>query len=123
MRTLAEWLTVSGPTFNLLATIGAMFSLIWNTIAAFRTEPPWRRMYGVTAFFSLLYVAAWGSLVIDPLIDRAQWSEAVTPISLTSFFVIWSGPAAISIIHRRHRDEAIKEISTATKQAGTDDGR
>ena len=85
--------------FALLATAGALFSFCVNAYAAWTVREHHKtsmfRLLVFTAVYSLFYVGAWGVLAADQEIDRATWSETVTPFSLTSFFTVWVGAAAL----------------------------
>lgn len=76
-----------------LATIGAGWSLYWNAAAARRVvNRAFKITFALSAAFSAVFVVAWAALAAFPDLDRSVWSEAVTPFSLVSFFVVWSGP-------------------------------
>ena len=101
-------------SFELWATIGAAWATAWNLWAWHWAPMPWRRLYMVTAGFSAMYVVAWGWLVVSPGTDRGNWSEVVTPISLTSFFAVWASfPILSSIRNRRTRSAVAKVVSDA----------
>lgn len=76
-----------------LTTLGASVSLITNLLAAYKAPPAWRKMFLVVASFSLIYVIAWGWLLVFPDTDRGVWSASVTPASMASFFAVWTGPS------------------------------
>ena len=76
-----------------VATIGAGWSLFWNAAAARRVIHRGLKItFGLSAVFSAVFVAAWAAVAFVPDLDRSVWSEAITPFSLMSFFVVWSGP-------------------------------
>ena len=81
-----------------VATIGASWSMAWNTAAAIRiTHRAFRLTFAVSAVLSAVFVVAWGIIAVHPNVDRQVWSEAVTPFSLLSFFVVWSAPPLLHI--------------------------
>lgn len=94
--------------FVLVSTIGAAFSVVANVLGAARTPRPWSALQLITAAFSLLYVGAWGWLLIWPDTDRGVWSEHVTPVSAASFFVVWGIPGLVSYFHNQTPEEVVE---------------
>lgn len=82
------------------ASVGAGWSFVWNAAAARRvTYRAMRLTFGLSAAFSAVFVVAWGLVAVYPDLDRQVWSEAITPFSLASFFVVWSGPPLLHFFH------------------------
>jgi hypothetical protein len=51
----------------------------------------WHMFVGIGSF---LYAIAFGLLIFTD-VDRAAWSETLTPSSAISFFLVWGVPAAL----------------------------
>lgn len=76
-----------------LSAVGAGWAFYWNAAAARRVVHRGLKItFAMSAMFSAVFVAAWAAVAFIPDLDRSVWSEAVTPFSLMSFFVVWSGP-------------------------------
>lgn len=111
MTSVADWAVENGGTLNALACVAAFWSVVVNAYAARWAPSPWRRIYQITAAYSAVYVLAWGWLVVHPHTDREEWSHIVTPVSLTSFIVVWSGFATLSAIINRRRQRALAALT------------
>ena len=104
---------MSPTAYAFLATAGSLWALVWSLLAA-RHAPDklWARVFGMIAGLSAFYFVAWGWLVLFPDTDRALWSEAVTPASIASLFVVWGAPGAITYfraVQRRHTERLVKD--------------
>lgn len=78
----------------LVSSLGAVWATGWNLFAAYRVpDVRLRPMFLLTAVFAAFYIVAWGWLAVHPVLDRGAWSEAVTPVSMMSFFIPWSAVA------------------------------
>lgn len=92
-------------SFELIAMIGAAIAVIANAGGAYSLRhahslAQWRRILWWSAALSLVYVFAWGSLVLIEDIDRGYWSRVVTPFSAVSFITVWSWPGIMFWIQR-----------------------
>ena len=93
---------ISSTGFAIISMTGAIVATIVNYLAFKYAEGLWRRYFAITAALALFYVFAWGSLILKvPDLERARWSEVVTPISATTFYTVWMGPAIFTIIGTR----------------------
>lgn len=91
--------------FVLTAALGALWATVWNALAALRMPSPHRRMFSIISAFSSIYIVGWGWLLVYPETDRAVWSAAITPASMASFYVVWSGPAILQFFLHHPKTE------------------
>lgn len=92
---------MSPTALALVATVGCAWALFWNVLAFRRlnkipSQKKWSRVHAGFGGFSLFYFFAWGLLVVNPSIDRAAWSEAVTPGTIGTFFILFGMPSAMA---------------------------
>jgi hypothetical protein len=60
----------------------------------------WTATYALIATLSLIYAVAFAVLLYTD-VDRAAWSEFLTPISAVSFLIVWILPATIAWLERK----------------------
>lgn len=83
-----------------ITAVCALVSVVVNARAAViaHHDPDSVRspVYAFTAGLSLVYVVAWGMLAAGS-IDRAHWSEIMTPVAAFSFLSVWTIHAMVNI--------------------------
>lgn len=66
-------------------------------------------MFFMTSVLAAAYTVAWSVLWLFPSVDRALWSELLTPISVMTFFTVWCGFPLLELIKERGISEARQE--------------
>lgn len=87
---------------NVATAVTALWAFLWNVFAAYEAPRPFRRIYAATAFYSSFYVGAYLWLIVWPETDRGDWSNALAPVAVSTFLVVFSASAMVSSV-ARHR--------------------
>lgn len=102
---VASWVTMS------LATVSAVVNAYVAHTASKRLTPfakAWTAVYTVIAALSVFYVGAFIVLATTD-VDRASWSEVLTPVSAVSFFVVWIVPAVVARLEHLALRDLLKQ--------------
>lgn len=96
------WPFVTAVLAAVAAVINATIAVrLWRTRTVGTT--PWAIWHTVTAAGAAFYAAMFAEVVFVDDLNRAAWSERLTPTSAVSFFVVWTIPAVIHIVTRPDR--------------------
>jgi hypothetical protein len=93
MIALAAWFNESVVWFNMG---GAAFAT-WSLFQASRgTAPRMRPLYAASCALAAIYTISYVWLGLNP--DRsADWSEIMRPISMVTWWVVWTAPSRASL--------------------------
>ena len=89
--------TISTYVVPALNTLGAATAVVYRVRAALRGRPGWAARHLAIAGLALFYVVAYAALWSGWATDRVAWSQAVAPVAIGTWWVVWIAPARRSV--------------------------
>jgi hypothetical protein len=89
MIALAAWFNTAVVWFNCAGASVAAWTLFY---AARRALPKMRPVYAAACVLATIYCVSYFWLAFHPT-RAADWSEAMRPISMVTWWVVWTAPA------------------------------